>query len=52
MVGVIDAFRWALLGGKDFPADSFAYSLIVSLAFLFIGLVVFRRLERKFADVI
>lgn len=52
MVGVIDAFRWALLGGTDFPADSFTYSLIVSLAFLFVGLTVFRRLERKFADVI
>ncbi len=52
MVGVIDSFRWALFGSIDFPLDSLLYSLGVGLVIFLGGLIVFRRLERSFADVI
>jgi lipopolysaccharide transport system permease protein len=51
MVGVVEAFRWALVGG---PALSGAVwtSAAVSLVALTGGLFYFRRTERTFADVI
>lgn len=53
MVGVIEAFRWAILG-KSAPLDLqlVAISLAVSVALCAIGLAHFRRMERRFADVI
>lgn len=53
MVGVIDGFRWAILGG-DFQIywSGFLLSLVV-VALLFVsGIWYFRRMERTFADVI
>jgi len=50
-VGVIDGFRWALLGGQntiDFP--SLALSLAMTAFFLWLGIAYFRRMERSFAD--
>jgi lipopolysaccharide transport system permease protein len=52
MVGIIDGFRWAIFGTIEFPANSFVFSMVTSLLLFFIGLAVFHRLERKFADVI
>jgi lipopolysaccharide transport system permease protein len=53
MVGVIDGFRWAILGGsRSFDWPSFLLSLDLTLAFLFLGIVYFRKTERAFADVI
>ena len=53
MVGVIDGFRWALLGG---PAPLYwpavAMSAVISLAAVVAGLIHFRRSERSFVDVI
>ena len=53
MVGVIDGFRWCLLGGRS-PLDwqSVGISAAVTAAFLWIGLAQFRRLERSFADLL
>lgn len=53
MVGVIDGFRWALLGGET-PLywPGLALSLAVSTAALWLGVRQFRRLERSFADLI
>jgi lipopolysaccharide transport system permease protein len=52
MTGVIEGFRWALLG-KEGPAFGvMAVSVIVVLALLLTGIVFFRRMERTFADVI
>jgi len=52
-VGVIDGFRWCLLGGKSpLYAPGFLVSLVVVGAFLWVGIAVFRRQERTFADVI
>ena len=51
MVGVIDGFRWAVLGG---PSPGWALALsIVSASVVFVsGLYYFRRMERDFADII
>ena len=53
MVGVIDGFRWCILGG-DSPLylPGFAISLIVVAFFLWLGIRQFRRMERGFADYI
>ncbi|MBC8331909.1 MAG: ABC transporter permease [Anaerolineae bacterium] len=52
MVGVIEGFRWALLGQGEFSWLSFAVSLSVSIVIFISGAMVFRRIERGFADVI
>jgi len=52
MVGVIDGFRWALLGAGEFPAVSLGISLVTGLILFFAGAFVFQRVEQNFADVI
>ena len=51
MVGVVDGFRWSLLGRPQVPVAA-AVSTVVVLALLVAGLSYFRRTERTFADVI
>jgi lipopolysaccharide transport system permease protein len=50
MAGVIAGFRWSLLGLADPPAVLLTGSAISTALLLASGLVVFRRLERSFAD--
>ena len=52
MVGIIEGFRWALLGQGEFSWVSFGISLAAGLVVFFFGALVFRRVERGFADVI
>lgn len=52
MVGVIDGFRWALLGLGDFPLASVLLSLVIGVIVFVSGALVFQRVERNFADVI
>ena len=53
MAGVIDGFRWSLLGGNaQLYWPSLALSVALSLAFLWAGLRYFRATERQIADVI
>lgn len=53
MVGVIDGFRWALLGGSvQLFWPGFLLSVSLCLALFWSGLSYFRRAEREFADVI
>jgi lipopolysaccharide transport system permease protein len=53
VVGVIDGFRWCLLGGANtIDGPSFAASLAVTVLFLGLGIGYFRKTERTFADVI
>ena len=52
MSGVIEGFRWALLGKEQPAFSTIVVSTLVVLALLFGGLVYFRRTERTFADVI
>lgn len=53
MVGVIDGFRWAILGGES-PIywPGFVLSLLVVAFFLWLGLTQFRKMEKSFADLI
>ena len=52
MTGVIDGFRWAVLGRGIPHYDVFAISWGVALAFALTGLWYFRRVEADFADII
>ena len=53
MVGVIDGFRWAILGGESqIYLPEFALSLGLVFLILWSGIWYFRKMERKFADVI
>jgi ABC-type polysaccharide/polyol phosphate export permease len=49
MVGVMDAWRWSLLGGPA-PGWEALISVAVSLAILYLGARVFASSERQFAD--
>jgi lipopolysaccharide transport system permease protein len=51
MVGVIDGFRWAFLGGP-FPLGTTVEAGVLGLLVLLLGAYVFERVERSFADVI
>jgi lipopolysaccharide transport system permease protein len=53
MVGVIDGFRWAILGGDyNIYLPGFLLSLTLVMVSLLSGIWYFRRMERTFADVI
>jgi len=52
MVGVIEGFRWALLGDARPDVAAMVASGVFILAALAGGLVYFRKMERHFADVI
>jgi lipopolysaccharide transport system permease protein len=52
MVGVVEGFRWALLGTDSAPGPIILVSSLVALALLVGGCFYFRRMERTFADVI
>ena len=53
MVGVIDGFRWAILGGEsNIYLPGFLLSLLVVAFFFFWGIWYFRTTEETFADVI
>lgn len=52
MVGVIEGFRWVLLGREEPDLTSIALSLAIIAAGLVGGLLFFRRMERSFADLI
>jgi lipopolysaccharide transport system permease protein len=50
MVGVVEGFRWALIGGAAPDAAALAISLGASLLLLAGGAIYFRHMERVFAD--
>jgi lipopolysaccharide transport system permease protein len=51
MAGVIQSFRWAIMGG-DPPGELFIVSIFVVMILFVSGLFYFRRMERTFADTI
>jgi lipopolysaccharide transport system permease protein len=51
MVGVVDGFRWALLGTGDIGA-TIVVSATAALALAAGGAIYFRRMERTFADIV
>jgi lipopolysaccharide transport system permease protein len=52
MAGVVNGFRWALLGSGSGPDLALWISVIISLFILVSGLIYFRNMERTFADMI
>lgn len=52
MVGVVEGFRWALLGTKTAPGTIVFVSALAALALLVSGALYFRRMEKTFADVV
>jgi homopolymeric O-antigen transport system permease protein len=52
LVGVVEGFRWALLGVDTAPGPMVAVSSAVAVLLLVGGALYFRRLERTFADVV
>ena len=52
MVGVVEGFRWALLGSRTPPGPIVVVSSLVALAVLVSGSFYFRRMEKTFADIL
>jgi lipopolysaccharide transport system permease protein len=52
MAGVVNGFRWALLGAGSGPDMALWVSIGISLIILVSGLIYFRNMERTFADMI
>jgi lipopolysaccharide transport system permease protein len=52
MVGVVDGFRWALLGTSTAPGWTVLVSAVTALLMLTAGVLYFRRAERFFADLV
>jgi len=52
MTGVVQGFRWAMLGEGSSPSIILLASTVASLALLISGALYFRRMERTFADVV
>ena len=52
MVGVVEGFRWALLGTETAPGPMVLVSALAALVIFVGGIVYFRRMEDTFADVV
>src|SRR5262249_10315522 len=52
MTGVVEGFRWALLGTDTAPGPIILVSALVSLLLFIGGAFYFRRMEKTFADVV
>jgi len=51
MAGVIEGFRWALLGTETAPGPLIVVSALAAVLLLVSGAFYFRRMEKTFADV-
>lgn len=52
MVGVVEGFRWALLGTNTAPGPIVAVSAVAATLILVTGAFYFRRMEKTFADIV
>jgi lipopolysaccharide transport system permease protein len=52
MVGVVEGFRWALLGTQTAPGPILIVSVLTALIVLVTGLLYFRRMEKTFSDIV
>jgi len=51
MVGVIDGFRWSIIGkGVEFYIPGFLISIFLAILLFLIGIIYFRKTEKTFAD--
>jgi lipopolysaccharide transport system permease protein len=52
MVGVVEGFRWALLGANTAPGPMILVSSVATAAMTLSGAYYFRRMEKNFADIV
>jgi lipopolysaccharide transport system permease protein len=52
LAGLLEAFRWSILGTHAPSAGSLIYSIAVCFAAMWIGAMAFKQMERQFADII
>ena len=52
MAGVVEGFRWALLGSQTAPGPMIIVSFATALVILIAGAFYFRRMEDTFADIV
>ena len=52
MAGVVEGFRWALLGKENLDWFMIVVSVVVIVTFLITGLIYIRRMEKNFADIV
>jgi lipopolysaccharide transport system permease protein len=52
MVGIVDGFRWMIAPAAQLPLPQLAVATASVALLLLVGLYVFRRMERSFADVV
>ena len=52
LAGVIEGFRWSLLGGNEAPGPMLFVSSIMAVLLFLTGAVYFKRMEKTFADVV
>lgn len=52
LAGLLAAYRWSLIGAGTVSWGAFAWSAICGVLLLTIGVLIFKRMERRFADVI
>ena len=52
MAGVVEGFRWALLGTDTAPGSMMILSVLAAILILIGGAYYFRRMETKMADVL
>ncbi len=52
MVGIVEGMRWALLPDYAFSPILIVPSLTIGVAMLLLGLIIFRRTQRRFADIV
>lgn len=52
LTGLLEAFRWSLLGQGTLDWPALAFSTVSAVAAFWAGTIVFARMERRFADVI
>jgi lipopolysaccharide transport system permease protein len=53
IAGVVEGFRWALLGNRSSGSGALMMvSVVIVIALLFGGIVYFRRMETTFADLV
>lgn len=52
IAGVVEGFRWALLGNRSGSGALMMVSVVIVIALLFGGIAYFRRMETTFADLV
>lgn len=52
LTGLIETFRYGFLGTGEFYGKVFCYSFVISFLLLFVGLIIFNKVEKSFVDTI